>query len=179
MDELKTSIDILNLQNQVDDLRLRTLSEKADRILVFGGPGSGRYPEGSGKEGKAPWEDMPTEDMNWQELRELHEVRDYEKFESILNDMKENGWRGAPLVRLDDQLLTGSHRFAAAKELDIKIPTIELRDVFEHYGSDYDQMTQDWEDNSYPSQDFSSWWQENQSEYLPNSAEDDFGLQNG
>lgn len=68
-----------------------------------------------------------------------HEVTDYEKVEWIVEDMKENGWCGRPLVVLEIdgeyQALTGSHRYEAAKEVGIShIPcAVVAESVLDHY----------------------------------------------
>jgi ParB-like chromosome segregation protein Spo0J len=62
------------------------------------------------------------------ELDYLHEIVDYAKFEEIKNDMQINGWTKNPLVSYENELLNGSHRYAAAKNLEILIPVIDLSD---------------------------------------------------
>ena len=73
-----------------------------------------------------------------------HEVRDEQKLEEIKESLKQNGWQGSPLVIWgDDDLLTGSHRYAAAVDLgwsDSEIPTIDLEDVFAEGGLDFDEL---------------------------------------
>jgi uncharacterized ParB-like nuclease family protein len=69
-----------------------------------------------------------------------HEVTDYEKLEWIVEDMKENGWCGRPLVVLEIdgeyQALTGSHRYEAAKEVglsEIPCAVVECGNMFSQY----------------------------------------------
>lgn len=54
-------------------------------------------------------------------IKPLHNVRNKPHFDALVTDMKENGWRGRPLLvieREDDYLAwTGSHRIAAAIEV--------------------------------------------------------------
>jgi ParB-like chromosome segregation protein Spo0J len=44
--------------------------------------------------------------------------------------MGDKGWVGAPLVKFDDCLLSGSHRYAASEYLGIDVPVVDLFDVF-------------------------------------------------
>lgn len=64
-------------------------------------------------------------------LTPYHEAYDQDKLQALVADMIANGWVGAPLVKFDDQLLTGSHRYRAAElaELD-HIPVVDYKDVF-------------------------------------------------
>jgi len=77
-------------------------------------------------------------------MRPYHEVRDLEHMRRLMESLEANGWVGAPLVVWEGEyLLTGSHRYAAAKELgwaDAEIPTIELADVFAEAGLDFEQL---------------------------------------
>ena len=70
---------------------------------------------------------------------------DAAKVESLVESMINNGWVGAPLVKLNDELLlTGSHRYEASKEAGINAPMITIQDVFAEAGIDYDaQITAD------------------------------------
>lgn len=63
-------------------------------------------------------------------IRLVNDV-DRQKVAKIAESMENNGYDGRPIVVLDDanegyQALTGSHRIAAAKELDIDIPAIVI-----------------------------------------------------
>lgn len=56
-----------------------------------------------------------------------HEVKDQAKFRRLVESMSAHGWEGRPLLGIEEeggwiQLLTGSHRFAAAQEAGIDIP---------------------------------------------------------
>ncbi|WP_280389780.1 hypothetical protein [Nocardia wallacei] len=65
----------------------------------------------------------------------IHGVQDQAKYQRIMADLRENGWRGAPLVVDDTQALTGSHRFWAVHNLlhdegiEIEIPRIDIADL--------------------------------------------------
>lgn len=69
-----------------------------------------------------------------------HAVRYKDIFETLKKSLAENGWMGIPLVIEGNQLLTGSHRFFAARALgwnNNDIPTIDLADVFAEAAMDY------------------------------------------
>ncbi len=64
-----------------------------------------------------------------------HDVQDPDKLATLVADMREHGWRGAPIVVCGDQAMTGSHRYWAVQELagddiDIIIPRIDIEKVF-------------------------------------------------
>ena len=76
-------------------------------------------------------------------METLHEVRDPAKVEKLVESIKQNGWQGPPLVAWGDQLITGTHRYAAWRELDrfdYDLPTIELDDVFTEAGLDINEI---------------------------------------
>jgi hypothetical protein len=64
------------------------------------------------------------------ELFPYHDVVDRAKLNNLVNLMEENGWDGVPLVQYGGQLLTGSHRYAAAKKAGIDLRVVDLTDVF-------------------------------------------------
>jgi ParB-like chromosome segregation protein Spo0J len=74
-----------------------------------------------------------------EKIEPWHEVTDYDRLEWILEDMKENGWCGRPLVVIEIdgeyQALTGSHRYEAAKEVGLsEIPcAVVAESVLDHY----------------------------------------------
>jgi ParB-like chromosome segregation protein Spo0J len=63
-------------------------------------------------------------------LQPYHSVQDQAKFDALCLSMSVNGWVGSPLVKFDDCLLTGSHRYAAARHVGLDIPVVDLFDVF-------------------------------------------------
>ena len=78
-------------------------------------------------------------------MKPYHEVQDQSKVEMLAASMEANGWQGAPLVKVgEDQLITGVHRYAAAHGLlewtNNEIPTINLEDLFEMCGMDFEQV---------------------------------------
>ena len=58
-----------------------------------------------------------------------HEVKNYRKYETLVNRMKRYGWQGAPLLADGVQLLTGSHRYQAAKTAGIDIQVTDVREL--------------------------------------------------
>ena len=73
----------------------------------------------------------------------LHKVTDHEKVEQLKKSIEQQGWQGAPLVKWDvyGDLLTGTHRYAAVKDLgweDNDIPAIDIEDVFTEANMDFD-----------------------------------------
>lgn len=99
--------------------------------------------------GLTVWTERP-----W-DLTPYHEANRPEDLAAITASMEENGWQGLPLV-VDDrglesggQLLTGSHRHAAACALGADVPLVsveEIADRFEVSITDYECGGQaDWE----------------------------------
>lgn len=73
----------------------------------------------------------------------MHEVVDEAKVKALAADIEARGWQGAPLVCWGEQLITGTHRYAAVQQLgwlDSDIPTIELSEVFALAGLDLDAI---------------------------------------
>lgn len=73
-------------------------------------------------------------DMDAGEIQPLHEVRDYEKLEQLVQSMETDGWSGRPLLVLtygDNQYyaMTGSHRLAAAQEVGVEVPCYIIEDT--------------------------------------------------
>lgn len=82
-------------------------------------------------------------------LQTPNRITDRSKLEALKRDMETNGWKGAPLVQWgDDSLITGSHRYAAAKMTDTQIPTVQLESLFEEAGLDFNEL---WEEEGEPS----------------------------
>jgi len=73
-----------------------------------------------------------------------HEPENLAKVQALANAMEASGWYGAPLVRWgEDQLLTGAHRYTAAKSIgwpDFEIPTIDIADVFAEDDQDFEAL---------------------------------------
>lgn len=65
------------------------------------------------------------------EIEPPHEVRFPERLRNIVTAMRRTGWRGRPLLVAPTrggrfQAFTGSHRYAAAKQLDLCVPVLVL-----------------------------------------------------
>ena len=71
-----------------------------------------------------------------------HEVRDAALLDALTESMCIDGWIGAPLVgdMRSGQLFTGSHRYAAARAAGIEAEIIDVRDVFDEAGLNYDTL---------------------------------------
>ena len=79
-----------------------------------------------------------------------HPVSDQKKFQRfvhILQQAMEEGrpWPFPPLVALDEFLMTGSHRYAAAEEVrweeeGLSIDVVQLVDIFQEAGLDFDTL---------------------------------------
>lgn len=82
----------------------------------------------------------------------LHEVTDTARLESLKDDMRKNGWRGAPIVLDADQAITGSHRYWAVYDLqyregiEIEIPRIDITDLCDLFDIDWDAHCDEYED---------------------------------
>jgi hypothetical protein len=64
------------------------------------------------------------------EVFPIHGVLDEVKRTTIAESMEENGWVGVPLLVWGRQLLTGSHRYAAAKDAGIALQLVDYADLF-------------------------------------------------
>lgn len=102
-------------------------------------------------------------------INPLHEVVDVEKYETLVADMEENGWKGAPLVVECEQALTGSHRYWAATETFTGIPRIDVTDLCDLFDADWDTLKND---------HGGDWWEAARylDEVLPREVVDYLGL---
>lgn len=75
----------------------------------------------------------------------VHEVDDPAKLRKLVASMRKRGWIGAPLVLWDDILLTGTHRYAAARRVGIEVPTIDVTEVFAEAGLDFEAIHADYD----------------------------------
>lgn len=92
-------------------------------------------------------------------IKPVHEIRDEERFNRLVDSMRKNGWQGRPILALetgDDEYQgwTGSHRLPAAQEAGLdEIPTVIIswddfqkaadaqgRDVFDALDHLYDDQ---------------------------------------
>ena len=60
----------------------------------------------------------------------FHGICDEGKLNDLIASMSANGWQGAPLVADGDQLVTGAHRWVAAREVEINAPVVDIRDIY-------------------------------------------------
>ena len=58
---------------------------------------------------------MTYSNIEWMDL--INDT-DSEKVRTIANDMRDNGYKGCPILVANDQLITGSHRLAALRILE-------------------------------------------------------------
>lgn len=105
-----------------------------------------------------------------------HEIMEQEKFEAIAQSLEENGWIGGPLVKWgDDCLMTGSHRYPAAKSLDwtdAEIPMVDLEDVFAEAGLDFAELHE-----AYDAPTYDEIWGSGLLNELPSATRDEYGIQ--
>ena len=82
-------------------------------------------------------------------MQTYHEPTDEAKVAEIAASMESDGWVGAPLVTWGDELLlTGAHRYTAAKSLawpDSDIPTVDIADLAAAQGIDWDAHCAEWD----------------------------------
>jgi len=69
-----------------------------------------------------------------------HEVRDSVKFDALCEAIEQHGWQGAPLVADGECLLTGSHRYAACKAVEVKPEVVDIRDIY----PEWEEVIADW-----------------------------------
>jgi hypothetical protein len=62
-----------------------------------------------------------------------HEITDPAKAEALAADMEARGWQGAPVVVHRDyaQAITGVHRLAAAEQVGIAVPGVDVEELLE------------------------------------------------
>jgi hypothetical protein len=76
----------------------------------------------------------------------LNGVEDRYKFRAMVEEMEKGTWKWSkPLIRCGDQLLTGSHRYAAAKVAGTPLELMDVDDVFAEGGLDFKTT---WEANA-------------------------------
>lgn len=68
----------------------------------------------------------------------LNGVEDREKFRAMAKEMAGGTWTWTkPLIKCGDQLLTGSHRYAAAKVAGVPLKVMDVDRIFEEAGLDF------------------------------------------
>lgn len=95
--------------------------------------GGGKEVRFSLKGDKTSWEDYPGAELtDPSEIMPVNEVTDPAKYEYLVNEFRETGYAGRPIVVYETpygwQALTGSHRIYAAREADIEIPAVRITD---------------------------------------------------
>jgi len=113
-------------------------------------------------------------------MNPLHEVRNQEAVKELADNIKENGWQGAPLVIMGEQLITGTHRYYAVKLLEEEgdflkedIPTIEIEEVFEEAGLDFEEIMEEYD---YPDINFEFMLFVEVIRHLPNEIKNKYGI---
>ncbi len=72
-----------------------------------------------------------------------HEVdKNSQHYIEIKNSIAENGWVGLPLLAIGEQLVNGSHRFAACQELGIE-PLVHEAEITLNWGDEDDWLLED------------------------------------
>jgi hypothetical protein len=78
----------------------------------------------------------------------LNGVEDRYKFRAMVEEMEKGTWKWSkPLIRCGDQLLTGSHRYAAAKVAGTPLVLMDVDDLFKEGGLDFKET---WEAHAQP-----------------------------
>jgi hypothetical protein len=102
---------------------------------------------------RAEW--VPPDMPRWEKgpiapgaLLPLNGVEDRNKFGQMLDTMRAGSWTwDRPLVRCGEQLITGSHRYNAARAAGLQPPTVTLDSVFREAGLDFRTL---WRENAVP-----------------------------
>lgn len=69
----------------------------------------------------------------------FHGVASEGRLASLKESFEDDGWDGTPIVVYDDAALGGAHRIAAARDLDMDIPVVDIRDLVRAAGEDPDE----------------------------------------
>lgn len=88
----------------------------------------------AGAEGKLSEPKVPAgeiDDLDPYEIQPLNAITDQEKYEKMVEDMETEGYKGAPIVAMENGnegyiALTGSHRIYAARKAGIDIPVVVI-----------------------------------------------------
>lgn len=76
----------------------------------------------------------------------FHGVASQERYEDLKESLSTDGWEGTPIVVYDGLALGGAHRIAAARDLDMDVPVVEIEDLIRAAGedpADYSIQTRD------------------------------------
>jgi len=83
-------------------------------------------------------------------METYHAVTDHDKVAQLAAIIDAGDWPGPPLVHDGDQLLTGTHRYAAARSIDMidaDIPLVDIREVFAEADMDWESV---WHEHGEP-----------------------------
>lgn len=86
---------------------------------------------------------LPVHMADPSELTSYHDVHDEEKLGHLTESMTETGWNGPPVIVHEGQAFTGSHRIPAAQQAGIEVPTVQVENLFAHYGQDLQSAMDD------------------------------------
>jgi hypothetical protein len=73
----------------------------------------------------------------------VHAADDAGKLAALVESMSADGWNGPPLVVDGEQALTGAHRYEAARVTYTDIPRIQVTELCEIYGADWEGLRAD------------------------------------
>jgi len=76
----------------------------------------------------------------------FHGVASQDRLNRLKDSLSADGWNGTPIVVYDNLALGGAHRIAAARDLDIDVPVIDIEDLIHAAGedpTDYDIQTRE------------------------------------
>jgi hypothetical protein len=65
----------------------------------------------------------------------------------LVYSIERRGWRGAPIVLMNDALFTGHHRAAACELLAVRPPTVSVHDLYRHAGLNFTWLMELCEDD--------------------------------
>lgn len=72
-----------------------------------------------------------------------HEAFDKSRLSTLTDSLEASGWTGIPVVQYGGQLLTGSHRYEAARSVGIDLKVVDLCDVFDLNAEEIDDLIAD------------------------------------
>lgn len=89
--------------------------------------------------------------VNARRIQPVHEARDADKLAALISAMETGGWQGRPLLVQDagNELwaVTGSHRLAAARKLEMEIPVVITETDFSDCDDDDARLERAYEAN--------------------------------
>lgn len=86
----------------------------------------------------------------------LHNVGDLDKVAALMASMREDGWKGAPIVSEGgENAWTGAHRITAATRLwndegiSVEIPHVDIAELCERYDLDWARVMVEFDNDTY------------------------------